>query len=103
MPGIDRNSFQQPKTWFVDLRASKRVVVHEGYTLEFLAEAFNLANHQNVTGVGTNAYTVSLDSTNHVNQLVPFAATPFKSVTTTNNNNFAYSPRQLQMAVRFTF
>ncbi len=48
-------TYQYPKTWFVDLRASKKIVVREHYNLEFLAEAFNLTNHQNVTGVGATA------------------------------------------------
>jgi hypothetical protein len=103
IPGIDRNNLRYPKTWFVDLRASKRLVVRENYSLEFLAEAFNLANHQNVTGLGTNAYTISEDTTNHVNNLVPYTATPFGAITSTNNSNFAYNVRQLQMAVRLTF
>lgn len=103
LPVFDRNAFQYPSTWVVDLRASKRLVVRERYSLEFLAEAFNLANHQNVTGVGATAYTVSEDSTNHLNTLVPYTSTPFGTVTTTNNSNFAYNVRQVQMAVRLTF
>jgi hypothetical protein len=103
IPNYDRNAFQFPKTWFVDLRASKSILVRERYRLEFLAEAFNLTNHQNVTGVGTTAYAVSEDTTNHINNLVPYTSTPFTSITTTDNSNFAYNIRQVQMAVRLTF
>ncbi|MGA8042472.1 MAG: TonB-dependent receptor [Terracidiphilus sp.] len=103
IPLYNRNAFQQPKTWFIDLRASKKIEIREHYNLEFLAEAFNLTNHQNVTSVGTSAYTVSEDTTNHVNNFIPYTATPFSKVTTTNNSNFAYNIRQIQMAVRFTF
>jgi hypothetical protein len=103
IPGLNRNNYQSPKTWVVDLRASKRVVIHEHYNLEFLAEAFNLANHQNVTGVGATAYSISENTTTHTNSLVQYTATPFGSITSTNNSNFAYNIRQLQMAVRFTF
>jgi hypothetical protein len=92
-----------PHTVGVDLRASKRFVVKERYSLEFLAEAFNLANHQNVTGVGATAYAVALDNTNHVNQLTPYTSTPFQSVTSTDNSNFAYNIRQIQMALRLQF
>ena len=84
-----------------DLRASKKIVVKERYSLEFFTEAFNLANHQNVTSVGTNAYAVSLDTTNHLNDFVPYSSTPFGAITGTNNSNFAYNVRQLQMAWRF--
>lgn len=73
------------------------------YNLEFLAGAFNLANHQNVTGVGATAYVVTEDTTNHLNTLTPYTATPFQSVTSTDNSNFAYNVRQLQMALRLTF
>lgn len=103
IPGIDRNALPMPKTWVVDLRVSKKIVVKERYNLEFFTEAFNLANHQNVTSVGTTAYAVSEDTTNHLNDFVPYTSTPFKSITGTNNSNFAYNVRQLQMALRLTF
>ncbi|HEU5350125.1 MAG TPA: TonB-dependent receptor [Terracidiphilus sp.] len=103
IPIADRNDYQSPKIWQMDLRASKKIVVHERYSLEFLADAFNLANHQNVTGVGASAYTVSEDTTNHVNHLVPYTTVPFGSVTSTNNSNFASNVRQIQMALRLTF
>ena len=103
VPGLGRNSFQYPKTWGADLRASKRVVFHERYSLEYFAEAFNLTNHQNVTGVGATAYTVSENTTTHTNNLVQYTSTPFGSITSTDNSNFAYSVRQLQMGLRLTF
>jgi len=103
IPGIDRNAFQQPKTWVLDLRLSKHIVVKERYSLEFLGEAFNLANHQNVTAVGATAYTVAQDKTNFLNTLVPYTSTPFQTVSSTNNSNFAYNVRQLQLAVRLKF
>lgn len=103
VPVFNRNALQYPKTWFVDLRVSKRIVVRERYSLEFLTEAFNLTNHQNVTGLGVNAYAVSEDTTNHVNNLVPYTSTPYQSITSTNNSNFAYNVRQIQMALRLQF
>ena len=103
IPGMDRNTYQYPSTWVVDLRMSKKLVFTERYKLEFLAEAFNLANHQNVTGVSSTAYAVSLDNTNHLNAVVPFTSTPFRAVTSTDNSNFAYNIRQVQMALRLTF
>jgi outer membrane receptor protein involved in Fe transport len=103
VPGIDRNTFQAPKTWVVDLRLSKKIVVKERYSLEFLAESFNLANHQNVTSIGATAYQIALDSAHHVNEFVPYTAVPFQSITGTNNSNFAYNVRQVQMALRLKF
>jgi len=103
LPNIDRNAFQYPKTWGVDLRVSKSLVVREHYKLEFLTEAFNLTNHQNVTGLGTTAYQISEDTTNHLNKLTPYTSTTYGAITSTDNSNFAYNVRQLQMALRFTF
>jgi len=103
VPGVDRNEFQQPRTVVVDLRLSKRLVVRERYSLEFLAEAFNLANHQNVTSVGAVAYNVAQDKTNFTNTLTPYTAVPFNSIVSTDNSNFAYNIRQIQMAVRLKF
>jgi hypothetical protein len=106
VPGPDRNLFQQPRINVLDLRVSKRIVYRERYRLEFFGEAFNLANHQNVTSVGTSAYTptaVKLADGTYQNQLIPYTSTPFQSVTAVNNNNFAYSQRQLQLGARLQF
>jgi len=109
VPLFIRNVYQQPKTYVVDLRASKRVVVRERYNLEIFGEAFNLANHQNVTSVNASAYTVSDVTTKsgsttigQGNQLLPYS-TPFSQVTATNNSNFAYNVRQLQLGLRLQF
>lgn len=103
VPFIDRNAFNMPHTYVVDLRASKTVTFRERYSVQFLAEAFNLANHQNVTAVGATAYAVALNTTSHVNEFVPYTSTPFQSVTSTDNSNFAYNIRQVQMALRLQF
>jgi hypothetical protein len=102
VPGIDRNLYQQPRTTELDLRLSKHVAFRDRYNLEFLTEAFNIANHQNVTAVEGVAYVPTADKVNHLNDLVPFSI-PYRSITSTNNSNFAYNVRQLQMAVRFQF
>ena len=104
IPGLQRNTFQQPRTILLDLRGSKRFTVRERYTLEFLAEAFNLANHQNVTSVNTTAYTLGTTTTNGVttNTLTQFLGSPFGAATNSNNNNI-YTPRQIQLGVRLQF
>ncbi len=103
LPNLDRNSFTYPSTWNVDMRLSKAISVRERYKLEFLAEAFNLANHQNVTGVSSTAYALGTNSTTHLNTLTRYTSTPFASITSTNNSNFAFNVRQLQLALRLTF
>jgi len=109
VPVFNRNNLQQPKTWVLDLRASKRLVVREHYSLEFLGEAFNLANHQNVTSVESAAYYVNDNTTKsggatigEGNTLTPYSV-PFGQVTATDNSNFAYNIRQLQLGLRLQF
>ena len=85
------------------MRASKKVVVKERYSLEFFTEAFNLTNHQNVTGIGTTAYQITEDTTNHVNKFTPYTSTTYNAITSTDNSNFAFNVRQVQMGLRLNF
>ncbi len=104
VPGFERNGFQQPKTTVVDLRLSKRFNVAERVKLELLGEAFNVANHQNVTGVNTTAYTVGATAATRANTLTYTTAVPtFGATTFTNTSGFSYSPRQIQLGVRAQF
>ncbi|WP_446745112.1 TonB-dependent receptor domain-containing protein [Silvibacterium acidisoli] len=100
VPVFGRNAVQQPEIYNADLRASKRFVWRERYSFEFLGEAFNIANHQNVSSVNSSAYFVT--NTTAGATLTPYS-TPFGQTTATNNSNFALSPRQLQLGVRLQF
>jgi Carboxypeptidase regulatory-like domain len=108
VPITDRNVAQQPETYVVDMRLSKRLLFRERYGLEFLGEAFNLANHPNVSSVNSSAYFVNdiLEPGSKTlgagNTLTPYS-TPFGQVTGINNSNFALNVRQLQLGVRFQF
>jgi len=62
--------------------------------LEFFAEAFNLMNHQNITGITDEAYTLSGTS------LTPNSS--FGNYTN-SNSNYMYTPRQIQLAARYHF
>jgi hypothetical protein len=109
VPIVDRNAYQLPETYVLDMRLSKRVLFRERYGLEFLAEAFNLPNHPNVSTENSFAYVVNdiLQSGSTTrgagNTLTPYLTTPFKGVTGINNSNFALNVRQLQLAVRLQF
>lgn len=94
IPQLGRNTRQYPRTMVVDMRAQKSFNFAEKYNLELIGEAFNLANHQNVTSVNTTGYTFSGSNL----QYNPAAGTPQNA-----NSNFAYSPRQMQVAVRLVF
>jgi hypothetical protein len=95
LPILGRNSFALPALQNIDARLSKRFKLTETMNLEFLAEAFNIANRTHVFGVETTMYQRAGSST-----------------TLTFNNNFGnvtaaqstqYRERQVQFAARFQF
>ena len=60
---IGRNTFRYPDAWKADLRVAKKFNLGEMRELEILAESFNLFNHQNVTGIETNGYSIESSGT----------------------------------------
>lgn len=99
IPFFERNSFRQPKLVNLDLRLSRRFRFTESMNLEFLAEAFNLFNRYQVTGVNATAYAVSGATSLASTTLTP--QTAFGTVTSAGNS--IYRERQIQFAVRFQF
>jgi hypothetical protein len=98
LPFFGRNTLQYPRTIEIDMRAQKTFKIAERYNLEVFGEAFNLANHQNVTGVNTTGYTIGG---------TPGSATlqyqaNFGGIATSNSNT-AYGPRVIQVGARATF
>jgi hypothetical protein len=55
---IGRNTFRYPDAWKADIRLARRIDLGERRELEFIAESFNLFNHQNVTRIETNGYSI---------------------------------------------
>jgi hypothetical protein len=98
LPWIGRNSYNNPGTIVFDVRLGKNFYIHiphlEGSRLEFFAEVFNVMNHQNITGVTDEAYTLS------GTQLTAFSGF---GTYTNSNSNYTYSPRQVQLSARFHF
>ena len=91
-------------------------MVKERYKLELLADLFNLANKPNVTGVNTLGYSIATTNQNTSGGLATCSTAapclnfnvdknfnPIFGSTTNANSNFIYSPRQIQMGVRFKF
>jgi hypothetical protein len=54
---FSRNHFRYPMLVNVDLRLSRSFRLSEGHRLQLMAEAFNLLNHTQVTGISTTMYT----------------------------------------------
>jgi hypothetical protein len=111
---IGRNTYRYPATWTADTRLSKRFEFSHRRELEFLAESFNLFNHQNVTLIETTGYTIERGSTTGGKPTFNFmtgltstgAASPtqveFGKPLDVNATNF-YRPREVQLGLRARF
>jgi hypothetical protein len=106
IPSLGRNSFFNPRFINVDLRIQKDFTFAEKYNLEIFGEAFNLANHQNVTGINTSGYTLNTVQPATGSSAAPTSTlgynSTFGTVTAANGNNSA-QPRQVQLAARIVF
>ncbi|QEE27032.1 TonB-dependent receptor [Terriglobus albidus] len=99
IPQLGRNSFYMPRAIVIDARLQKDFKLHEKYTFQLMAEGFNLANHQNVTGVGSTAYNMGSGTTTLTYQATSFGIPSSSGV----NSNYAYQVRQFQFSGRIVF
>ncbi len=97
LPFFGRNTQQQPRTIEIDMRAQKTFNFFEHYNLEVFGEAFNLANHQNVTGVNSTGYAITGTGAGTLTYQSNFGTT------STANTNYAYGPRVIQIGARVAF
>jgi outer membrane receptor protein involved in Fe transport len=128
IPAIGRDTFKMKRTMVVDMRLEKQFSINAGdrpYHVQLMGEFFNVANHQNITGVSTTAYNLSSNSSvssgctgsqliagqaqNECATLtyVPKTGSGVKAsgfgAVTNSGSNFAYSPRQVQLSLRLDF
>ncbi|MGC1417772.1 MAG: TonB-dependent receptor [Candidatus Acidiferrum sp.] len=116
VPFLGPNSFQLPSTVNVDLRIAREFKIWESWKLTLSADAFNLFNHVNVTGV--NGQMFSIQSSGTVHSVACSAAAPclvyqdpaitgnastslFQS--TTSSSNTITAQRQIQVGIRLDF
>jgi hypothetical protein len=121
-PEIQRNSQPGPGVRNIDFRVTYDVPIHEKISMQFIGEAFNLVNHEIISGTNTT----------FANQLAPTAAAgacpapaagglppgsqfagciqPFVTSTPssafgvkTSTNSLLYGPRQLQVSAKLFF
>lgn len=59
MPGLGRNTFRLPGSVSLDPRVTKNLPIRENVRLQFIAEAFNVFNHGNITAVRTTQFSQS--------------------------------------------
>jgi Carboxypeptidase regulatory-like domain len=94
LPLLGRNSFRHGNLFNTDLRLSRRISLGENRpSLELLAEAFNLFNHQLVTSRTSTLYTVK-------NRLLEYDS---NFSTPTAAANTIYRERQIQLGLRLHF
>lgn len=97
---IGRNTYRQPRWYTADLRLSKTFDLPHGTHVEVLGEVFNLLKTriEQVTGTNQNlfraTYTQATDR---------YTFTSFANTFGLTNSYSTPDPRQVQMAVRFTF
>jgi hypothetical protein len=93
LPFLGRNSFRYGNLYNVDLRVARRVHLGEREDMEFLAEAFNLFNHQIITNRSDTLYTVYQNTLEYDSNFnTPTAA-----------GNTIYREREIQLGLRFHF
>ncbi|MBI3693741.1 MAG: TonB-dependent receptor, partial [Acidobacteria bacterium] len=93
VPWLGRNIYTTPGLATTDLRLSRQIGITDRLKLDLIAEAFNLFNRVNVTGINTTAY--------NVRGATLFPNSAFASPSATGNN--LTRERQLQFGCRFTF
>jgi hypothetical protein len=106
-PGLGRNTFYTPKFISLDPRVTRNVKITERYGLQFIAEAFNVFNRANITGVFNQQFSVvngaacTGTTTNTFGECLKSVPT-FGTPSSTNINGGPGS-RILQLAVKFIF
>jgi Carboxypeptidase regulatory-like domain len=101
IPEVGRNTYRYPGTYTVDLRATRELSLSERKHLELIAQAFNLANHQNVTSIDTVGYYISGATSPESNPVLTYQST-FGTVTNSNSTNL-YRERQIELVARLRF
>jgi outer membrane receptor protein involved in Fe transport len=96
IPFFGRNQLYAPRNIVVDTRLQKDFRIREGMTFQFLAEGFNLANHRNITGINSGAFSLA----NNILTPTTNFGTPSSSGV---NGNYAYQVRQFQFGGRIMF
>ncbi len=99
LPSIPRNAFHLPTTANFDLRVSRAFTLAGGHKVEGILDVFNLLNRLNYTTVNSLMYTVGGTAAAPTLAYNP----TFGSLTNANSNYFVFTPRQVQLAIRYTF
>jgi hypothetical protein len=93
-----------PRRMVDDVRFQKQVSFDKGRSLDLMWNIFNVANHQNIDGLGTTAYKLSGTTATYQGQGTSNPSNnTYQIPTSSNNSGFLYTPRQIEIAARFNF
>ena len=100
IPVLGRDTYSYPRHIVDDVRVSKAIAIKEGYNLELMLNVFNIANHQNIDGINNTEYAETVvNSTSDTLTYQP----SFGAITSSNNSGFLFTPRDVEIAAKFTF
>ena len=119
-PQVGRNSIPMPGYNDFDFRVARDVPIHESIYMQFSADAFNLLNHQIITGVngtysqyltsGSSSGTLKCNATTAPSGSIfqgcisPYSGTGLSAFgVTSGTNNSLYGARQMQFAAKLFF
>jgi outer membrane receptor protein involved in Fe transport len=102
IPQLGHNNYFFTRDIVDDIRVQKGFRFHDRYELKLFLQAYNVANHQNVTAVFTPAYKIAKAAGNALSGTATYQSN-FGQTSFTNNSGFNYTPRQLEISARFSF
>jgi hypothetical protein len=103
IPMIGPNTKRYPHREVDDVRLQKQISFAKGRNLQLMFNAFNVANHQNVTSMNTTAYALAGGSSSSPTTGTATYQTNYGLVTNSNSQGFLYTPRELEFAIRINF
>ena len=87
-----------------DARLQKSIPFGEGRSLQLMCNVFNVANHQNVDGLGTTAYKLSGTTATYQGQGTSNPSNnTYQIPISSNNSGFLFTPREVEISARFNF
>jgi hypothetical protein len=107
LPMLGPNTERYPRHIVDDVRVQKVISFNEGRSLQLMCNIFNIANHQNIDGLGTTAYKLttsgSLNTATYQGQYSSTSNNTYQIPTSSNNSGFLFTPRQIEIAAKFVF
>jgi hypothetical protein len=108
IPSVGLMTYRYPRKITDDARLQKEIAFERGVNLQLLLNIYNVANHQNITGYSAS-YLYLISSPSAGNSTLTYTgqngtgAKTFLVPNASNNSNFTYTPRYVEIAFRLNF